>query len=163
ECAANPCTAIPVPDGTIPGSATGPQPVSAHLEGLTPHTTYHLRVIAIHKSEAGGEVKGPDTPFATFALPQPFEPCEHDAFRTGLPSAALPDCRAYEQATPVEKDAGDAVGDLFYSRSSLSGDAISFLTLSGMPGAKGAQDFPPYLASRGPEGWSSNGLLPPAS
>ncbi len=227
DCEANPCTATPVPDGTVPtqvkgtgtltagsgevtnlttslgafapgqaisgegiepgtkvlavtattlalskgatqsGSATltatGPQPVSAQLQGLTPHTTYHLRVIAIHKGEAKGEVKGPDTPFATFATPQVFGPCSDDALRTGLPSAALPDCRAYEQATPVGKDAGDATGTKAFVRSSLSGNAISFLTVSGMPGAKGSQEFPPYLATRSSEGWSTVGLLPPAS
>jgi hypothetical protein len=106
----------------------------------------------------------------TYLPPQAFPPCPNDSLRKENPaalrieysSANLPDCRAYEQATPVDKDGGDAGGTAPFVRASLSGGAVSFLSVSGIPGGKGSQDFPPYLASRG-GAWSTHGLLPPAS
>ncbi len=82
------------------------------LAGLSPDTTYHYRFVA--ESSGGGPVygvEGAEAGFHTFALPAPQTPgCPNDAFRTGA-SAHLPDCRAYEQVAPSQKD-----GDVEYNR-----------------------------------------------
>ncbi len=142
-CSANPCTKVPVPDGQVP---KGPDPVlvEAQLEGLTPQTTYFFRVIA---KNGDGTTTGTDHSFTTYAAL--FE--------------GLPDGRAYEQASPVNKNAGDVRGYAVWVRASITGDAISYLSLSGMPGAEGAQDFPQYLSSRNSTNWSTQGLLPAAT
>jgi hypothetical protein len=146
------------PEATIPNGKAG-VPVSAQVGGLIPHTTYHFRAYA---KNTKGESFGPDTLFTTFSSPQPFGPCPNDALRSGQPSAALPDCRAYEQASPVDKNGGDVTGTVSYAKTSPDGNRVSFLATSPIPGAEGAAElFPPYLASRGPGGWSTQGLFPP--
>jgi sugar lactone lactonase YvrE len=169
DCATGPCTSIPAKDASI-AKGSAPVPVSAAIEGLSPATIYHFRVVA--KNSAGPAVKGPDTTFATFELSPIFGACPNDALRLENPaalvidysSAGLPDCRAYEQASPIAKNGVDALGGPTHSRASSTGDAVSFVTSTGVPGGEGSQDFPSYLASRGIDGpWSSQGLLPPAS
>jgi WD40-like Beta Propeller Repeat len=139
-------------------TATGPQPVpSVSIEGLTPHTAYHFRVVANN----GEKAESPDTQFTTFALPQVFEACPNDALRANQPSGSLPDCRAYEQASPVDKNGVDARGRVSMTKAADNGEAISYGAAGGIPGAEGSQELPMYLASRGPNGWSTQGLLPP--
>ncbi|HEX3042035.1 MAG TPA: fibronectin type III domain-containing protein [Solirubrobacterales bacterium] len=146
------------PEATIANGKAG-VPVSAQVTGLAPRTTYHFRAYA---KNSKGESFGPDTLFTTFSSPHPFGPCPNDAFRNGEPSAALPDCRAYEQASPVDKNGGDVTGTVTYAKTSPDGNRVSFLATSPLPGAEGAAElFPPYLATRGAGGWSTQGLFPP--
>ena len=147
-------------------TATGPQSVAQHLEGLPPGSLYHYRLLA---KNSEGEVKGPDRLFATYAPPPTFGPCPNEAFRSGElsppahPSANLPDCRAYEQASPVDKDGNDARGSEQRVRAAPDGSAITFGVSSGVPGGDGAQHHPLYLASRSAGLWSTQGLNPPAT
>src|SRR4029077_16370811 len=48
-------------------------------------------------------------------------------------------------------------------QASLDGERITFFSNAGIPGGEGAQQFPTFMASRSSEGWSTQGLLPPAS
>jgi hypothetical protein len=86
--------------------------------------------------------------------------CPNEAFRTGE-GARLPDCRAFEQATSVDKNGGNAEGIENLVGASPSGDAITFTNAAGVPGGFGAANFPSFLARRGPESWATTGLLPP--
>jgi hypothetical protein len=166
DCTSNPCTKVPAPaEGTIP-KGNAPVTVSAPIAGLSPGTAYHLRVVA--KNATPATVEGPDRTFMTY-LPSPgFGACANDPLRLHNPAAALiefpssslPDCRAYEQATPLDKGAGDAGGLVWYERASTSGDGVLYLSASGVPGGIGSQEFPSYLAAREGPAWSSRGLLP---
>jgi virginiamycin B lyase len=160
DCAAepDPCATSPSLEGVLAAKST-PEAVKASLEGLSPGTVYHLRVIA---ASAKGATPGPDTIFTTYP-PSGFGPCLSDAFRTGQPSASLPDCRAYEQASPVDKSAQDARGTPKLVRAGAAGGRVSFITTNGIPGGEGGQDLPTYLASRGGGEWSVQGLLPAES
>jgi hypothetical protein len=91
----------------------------------------------------------------------PFGPCANDQLRTGAGSR-LPDCRAYEQATPVAKNGGDALGATDFVQASAAGDAITYVVMGGIPGGVGSQDFPAYISRRGASNWATAGLLPPA-
>ncbi len=165
DCSANPCTSIPVPDAQIP-SSTEPKTVEAEVKGLTPGTTYHFRLLA--KNPQGEKAESPDDTFTTYLPPQVFGACPNDALRKANPSfpppeyssANLPDCRVYEQASPVNKNAGDAMGFVPLVKASISGDRIVFSSAAGIPGGDGSQEVPVYLASRNSEGWSTQGLLP---
>jgi hypothetical protein len=166
DCASNPCTSTPE-EKLEKGEA--PVPVQAQIEGLTPGTTYHFRAVAKNGKTPADVTAGPDTTFTTFANPPVFGPCPNDAFRTGQyaplgdPSAKLPDCRAYEQASPIEKNGQDVRGTLDLARASLGGDAVTFSTTNGIPGGQGGQELPTYLSSRGSGNWSTQGILPPQS
>jgi hypothetical protein len=155
----------PVPNGIV-AEGTLDVAVEAPIEGLVPGTVYRFHLFA---KNSKGKVTGPDSLFATYTPPPIFGPCPNEAFRSGKfsplahPSAELPDCRAYEQASPVDKNGGDATGSGGYVKASPDGNAISFLATSGVPGGDGAQRMPAYLAARAGAGWSTHGLMPPAT
>ncbi|HEY4451330.1 MAG TPA: hypothetical protein VGN13_07020 [Solirubrobacteraceae bacterium] len=87
------------------------------------------------------------------------ETCPNGALRLG-PSAALPDCRAYEQVTPVQKGGRSIIAHPQVTQASLGGDSITFQGF-GVPGGVGEQNLPTFLARRNAAGWFSQGLLPP--
>jgi hypothetical protein len=158
DCSASPCTSAPFPDGTIAKGAVAVRK-AVEAKGLEAGTTYHFRVVAKNSEPT----EGPDKTFTTYTPAPVFGPCSNDPLRIGAPSAALPDCRAYEQASPVDKNGLDASGSDPTVRASVNGDRISFAASNGVPGGQGAQEIPLYLASRGAGGWSTQGILPPES
>jgi virginiamycin B lyase len=161
DCESNPCTSTPVPDAKLP-SGTAPVRVSAEVEGLSPGTTYHFRLVAENSAKETSE--GADTLFATYALDPVFASCANDLFRgEAEPSSLLPDCRAYEQASPSDKNGADVNGGPNEVQASGNGDAVAFFSAAGLPGGVGAQEFETYLARRGEGDWSIQGVYPPAS
>jgi hypothetical protein len=140
-CEPNPCASTV--EGKLP-KGTSPAHVEVSVEGLSPGTTYHFRVVA----DNGEVAKGPDRTFVTFS---------------SEPSAGLPEGRAYEQATPLDKDGGDAVGEQALTKAAADGEGITFGSTFGMPDGVGAQGLPLFLGARhGEAGWSTQGLFPPA-
>ncbi len=90
------------------------------------------------------------------------EGCANEASRpAGSYSSRLPDCRAYEQVTPVDKGGTNIQGIENLVQVSPSGERLVFPVLANMPGGEGASISPLFLAQRGVEGWSSRGLTPP--
>jgi virginiamycin B lyase len=163
DCSSNACPTVS--EGEL-SAGSSPVGVSFELKGMKPGTTQHFRVVA---ENIEGEKKGPDRAFTTYLRPQVFAACPNEAFRAGNPSpgldysaANLPDCRAYEQASPVDKDGGDATGFAPLVKAATDGSAVSFMSTAGMPGAEGAQDIPSFLASRNTGSWLTHGMLPPA-
>lgn len=155
------------------------------LAGLEPGTTYHYRFVA--QSGGGGPVIGEDPDgdgpaaadfangvertFRTFAAADPPAKCPaNEAFRTG-PSAELPDCRAYELVSPLDKENADValwLGGaslvprlLELHQSAPSGERITYTSTTAFANPKAAPYVSQYLANRGPGGWSSESLSPP--
>jgi hypothetical protein len=156
-CSSSPCADYPTHVIDL-GSGTSDLPVSVTVPGLRSGTIYFYRFRAANSVQASA---GADRTFTTPLPPVPPSgncPNDRPAY-----SANLPDCRAYEQASPVNKDGGIATGNKDAVQASSDGGAITFFSQSGLPGGTGAQDFPTYLASRGADAWSSGGLLPPAA
>lgn len=150
--------AAKTPSGTLPLGKVGIK-VKAPISGLTAGVTYHFRLFA---QNSVGKTEGTAQTFTTYTPPQTFGPCPNDPFRSDAPSGRLPDCRAYEQASPIDKNGGDLTGDKTTAKASVNGDRISFDTYSPIPGSEGAQSsFLPYLASRGAGAWSYQGTAPP--
>jgi hypothetical protein len=163
DCSAGPCTSVPTNDPKKEPQILGSSPattVSVQIEGLSPATTYHFRVVTSHVGEES--VPGPDTVLRTFGEEPVFGLCPNDQFRTG-PSARLPDCRAYEQASPVNKNGADAFGEFDQVQAASGGDAVAYYTTAGLPGAVGAQDFQTYLSRRTGGKWGTSGVYPPAA
>jgi hypothetical protein len=77
----------------------------------------------------------------------------------------LPDCRAYEQVSPVQKNLTDAAGEPGIVQASPSGDGVSFFAVAPFPGTAGSAGQPPtYLGIRSPDDeWLTEGLLPAAA
>jgi hypothetical protein len=135
------------------------QRASATIEGLEPGTTYHWRIVATNPT---GTIDGPDRVFATFPEPVQGAGCSNEPLRYGL-GAQLPDCRAYEQATPLNKLGGNASGGAYLLKASPAGNAITYFLTGGGEGGEGGQQFPTFVATRGSGNWSSSGLYPPTS
>ncbi|HWM55230.1 MAG TPA: hypothetical protein VNO20_07570 [Solirubrobacterales bacterium] len=136
------------------------------LGELQPATTYHWRLVA----ENGlGVTEGPDRTFRTFAVPAPSETdCENASFRTGL-AVFLPDCRAYEMVSPVDKDGGDirvlgnSAGEpAVLEQGSLSGDGLAYGSVRAFGDAVSAPWTSQYIAERiaGSE-WRSHAISSP--
>jgi hypothetical protein len=89
------------------------------------------------------------------------EGCPNESLRTGL-SSRLPDCRAYEQVSPVEKE-GTAIRTTFNEQGLLfkaaqGGQQLFYVADNALPGTEaGGQTY--YLATRGSD-WTSLALSP---
>jgi DNA-binding beta-propeller fold protein YncE len=184
SCAAGECSEKqPIPPALLTSQATSKAVTTGNiaLAGLQAGTAYHYRFVS--ESSGGGPVFGVDPDgdgpkeatfadglegtFQTFPEEDAVPACPNDAFRIGA-SALLPDCRAYEMVSPVDKANGDiaALIDLtgFETRldqSSVDGEALTYSSYRAFGDAKGASYTSQYLASRGPSGWSSESLNEP--
>jgi hypothetical protein len=150
------------------GRDTDTHTVGLSLEQLQPGTSYNYRIVA---SNNIGVTEGADHVLRTFAAPGEVETgCVNEAFRSGS-SAALPDCRAYEMVTPLDKNNGDILTrlnitgyptNLDQSAASGSGFTYSSYRAFSKPGSAPYTDQ--YLAFRDPEaGWSSESVNPARS
>lgn len=87
--------------------------------------------------------------------------CPNMAYRTG-PSAALPDCRAYEQVSPAEKENSAAISRNYPIEATSTGEALSFMNLVGAYSSARSASFPDaYVARRGARGWETVNVAPP--
>jgi|SRR5215218_542750 len=96
--------------------------------------------------------------------------CANDVFRKG-PGALLPDCRAYEQVSPPDKNGGDVayrtgtVGvDVVEAHSvAADGNRAIFVANTEFGGAQygGSQDATQYIATRTAGGWTTAAMVPP--
>jgi hypothetical protein len=151
---------VPVPDADI-GSGTSDVPVTQHLEGLSANTVYHWRVVA---TNSVGIIFGQDHTFVYQTTTSSGVGCPNEQLRAeNALSLSLPDCRAYEQVSPVDKNDSD-VKDAFHGdasqQSSVNGDRVVYESVGAFPGApSGERDQ--YLASRGASGWSTRAVTFP--
>jgi hypothetical protein len=171
------CAAKPLPPGSLLSHKTVKAPlktVAIALEGLEPGTTYHYRFVA--QSGGGGPVAGlsgksgaaAEGTFATFARTTASPPCENDPFRIG-PAALLPDCRAYEMVSPLDKESGDikVLGEFttglptVLEQSSTSGERLAYGAYRAFGDASSAPWTTQYVAARGEDGWRSHAISPP--
>lgn len=89
------------------------------------------------------------------------ELCPNAQIRRDEPDAQrLPDCRAYEQVSPVEKNDANALGRAYLVEASPFGEAVTYFSLLPFPGTEGSGEFPTYLSSFNGGAWSTQGLLP---
>ncbi|HWA52996.1 MAG TPA: hypothetical protein VG816_02375 [Solirubrobacterales bacterium] len=133
-----------VPSGGASLEASGEKvKVTQPFTGLSPATEYRCRLAA---SNPTGDAAALEASFATFAS-QPLGP---------------PDGRVYEQATPVDKNGGDARGGAagLQLQAAPDGSAVTYLINSGVSVEGGGQHFPLYSAMRTGGAWTSHSFLP---
>ena len=138
--------------------------VGQDIQGLRAGETYHYRIVAT--SPAGSDTGSEQA--LTIPSPAPATasaPCPNEALRSG-PSASLPDCRAYEQVTPAEKDGTE---DIFHYGGALEagpeiGEDREHLMLHAAVGVHWGDNSDPkqsnYFFERTPHGWQLTSARP---
>jgi hypothetical protein len=138
------------------GAGMEPVTVSAELAELVPNATYHWR---LEVRDANGEAFSPDH---SFVYP--------------TAGAVLPDGRAYEMVTPVQKN-GSLIGDVFYGKPPVVSEAGSrvialdiqcFAPAESCDANRGENgepvEFTRTTAEPGhPAEWKTTALAPPAT
>jgi hypothetical protein len=177
KCSEGGCDQVaPAPPGAILSNAPSGSAIRSGgvlLEGLQAGTTYHYRFVA--QSGGGGPVRGiggevgvdgGESTLFTPGQPAAETDCPNQAFRTGA-SAALPNCRAYEMVSPVDKNNGDIFNPPDFTgftatlyQSATDGEKFTYTSSRAFPGSVGSAIPNQYLASRGTGGWSSQPLSP---
>jgi len=149
----------------VAGNPLATEPVE--LTGLDPGTTYHYRFVA--QSSGGGPAYGGAASFRTLPLPlAAASGCLNQSFRIGH-AARLPDCRAYEMVSPVDKSGGDiltqrSIRDYLVELnvSSLQGDEVTFSSEAAFANSVSAPYSNQYIAKRDPGlGWLTEAISPP--
>ncbi|HZK14957.1 MAG TPA: hypothetical protein VFC52_00005, partial [Solirubrobacterales bacterium] len=132
-------------------------PASAAIAGLDPGTAYHWRVVATNES---GRTEGPDQVLTTYVRRTP-QSCPNAELRTGA-GAALPDCRAYEMVSPVDKNGGDIFHLSGIVQGTAGGEKITYTAQPAFGQIEASVAGDQYLALRDPDGgWSNRGIHPP--
>jgi hypothetical protein len=132
------------------GSGESVQEVSLPLQDLLANTTYHYHVIVVADGAHGPQTEeGPSRAFTT--LP-------------GASAAVLPDGRAWELVSPVDKHGAliEGIGAAGIEQAAATGDAISYSASSSIdPNAESNAGETAVLSTRGAEGWSTRAITPP--
>lgn len=186
ECRVSSCTEFPSPPGSRLTARVAKATLTTQgvfLTGLRPGVEYFYRFVA--RSTGGGPVYGIDPDGANGSEEASFEdgleasfttrspqldpePCPaNEAFRPE-PAKKLPDCRAYEMVSPVDKNGADisvvydATGfPAGFEQTLPDGEALSFSSYRAFGDAVSAPYSLQYIASRSGSGWSSRSLAPP--
>ena len=142
-------TSVPSAGGSA-GQGTTPQNVLGLLSGLPPSTAYRWRVLV---ENGAGPAQGPTLRLET----------EETA-----PVFALPDGRAWEMVSPVDKDGGtiEAPGQILGGgqlQAAAQGGAISYSSSSSFGSPGGAPAASQYLSTRGTGSWSTTNITAPQS
>jgi hypothetical protein len=145
-------TVVPCePAATRIGSGSEPVPVSAAIEGLSSGTEYHWRLSV---RDADGEAYASD-----------------HVFVYSTAGTELPDGRAYEMVSPVQKN-GAALGRTFsgpYVDFAEDGSSVVVPSIQCLPGSESctairdARDGELFDFTRTPTGWVSTDLAPSAA
>jgi hypothetical protein len=131
----------------------GAQSVKIGIFGLTSGTIYHARLVV---ENATGPVASLDQEFTTSDSGTGSDGCSNEASRAGSGSQ-LPECRAYEMVSPVDKfgnDAGAPNEIPKFSLSSPDGNTVLYGSRGpmGQP-VRGLEDY--AIGRRTPSGWTS--------
>lgn len=139
---------------------------SASPPSLSPRTTYHYRLVV--EDPLSGLIMSQERTFRTL-LQAVSEVCPgNEDFRTGS-SALLPDCRAYEMVSPLDKGNGDIISlkestsgtPAVLNQSSIVGSRFAYGSYRAFGDAQSAPYTSQYIAARGEGGWRNHGISPP--
>jgi hypothetical protein len=142
---------VPAVSDASAGSGEAPFAAVQHLGGLSASTAYRYRVRASSSLAPPGGLLGPTRPLRT---------------QQSAPVFSLPDGRAWELVSPLEKNGGDVEGPgaLFGGGSlqaAADGDSVTYGSSASFAGALGAPGASQYLSSRGAAGWSTLNITRP--
>jgi hypothetical protein len=150
----SPCSEAPPAPGSDIGQGFGDQSASAQIGGLSPSTTYHVRVVAENRFAEGSAAML----------------SEERTFTTEAPALgpALPDGRAWELVSPADKHGATVEpiqreGGLIQAAN--DGHSITYTTSAPVgenePQGNRAPEQPQIFSTRGAGGWSSLSITTP--
>ena len=146
-------TSVPATQDADAGAANVVSAVVRRIDGLTPDTVYHFRLVAQNQA---GTTNGADQTFTTGTPPPASTP------RAGIPgSGFLPDERGWEKVSPAQKNGADTMADSQRTRIAADGNAANFASLAGFGDAVGTGIATDYESVRHPDGWSTHAIMPP--
>jgi hypothetical protein len=136
------------PAGFALGSGEAAVEFTRPLAGLAVGTAYRYRVLA---TNAFGTVEGPTKAFATIA---------------GGTGTGLPDNRAWEMVSPLDKGGGEiqGPGEVFGGglfQAAPAGGLITYTSASSFATAAGAPGASQYISARSGAGWVTRNLTQP--
>jgi hypothetical protein len=147
------------------GEGEGAVVKSVTLYPLALDTTYHYRLVVEDPLQQQVSAAGA---FTTFRPETPPSCPANEAFRIG-PAALLPDCRAYEMVSPVDKAGGDIHTQPEFTtnlpatlnQAATSGAKIAYGSYRAFGDSASAPYTSQYIATREPGvGWSSHAISP---
>jgi hypothetical protein len=153
---------LPVASETSAG--TVPATVKPRISLLNPDTAYRYRLVA---TNVAGTTTSPTLTFATQAIGGATDNCANNPAREQQHSTPLPDCRAWELVSPVDKNGGEvartgAIAGGGVLQAAGAGNAVTYgSTASFAGGAQGAATASQYIATRNPGGWSTQNITAP--
>jgi hypothetical protein len=170
ESAPNPyAKGMSTPEAKLEGSLTTTDTATVTIMPLQPGMTYHYRVVATSSLSPAGGTPGADETFTTPVEPSTAaETCPNAQARTEQPyGQTLPDCRAYELVSPLDKD--DNGVEAANSRASVSDEpsgseasALAYTSKGSFSEPQGSKKTSRYISRRAADGWSTQNVTPPA-
>jgi hypothetical protein len=130
--------------------------VSAGITGLKPGATYHFRIVV---TNGVGTAEGEDQVFTTESEAGP-DTCPNAAIRGIQGSAELPECRAFEMVSPVDKNGND-VTTFFPVQAAPHDERVAYASTGAFPGSQSSLSQSTYLSIRGANGWTTRPQSPP--
>ncbi len=149
---------FPLGFGEVAGSGNVARAATGSIVGLAPSSLYHYRLVA---TNALGITHGDDHTFTTTSIDA--AACPNDAIRDRQRAMARPECRAYEQVSPIAK--GGAALSSIFSGSWVNEDGnriVYSMERANYPGSTSVPLVPKNLSVRSATGWSTRSVDPPA-
>jgi hypothetical protein len=84
--------------------------------------------------------------------------CPNEAVRAEQGSTSLPDCRAYEMVSPLDKDGYGIFPEL--GQASVNSSGVAYSSFGAFSNAQGSGAVNMYVASRGAESWKTKNVSP---
>jgi hypothetical protein len=154
DCASSPCTAIPASKDADAGEGGAELTLSEELSGLSTATTYYYRLVAQNAQGTS------TTDTQAFTTAPTAAGCPNEVLRSGA-SSILPDCRAYEMVSPLDKNGGDIAAAPTKSRTSPDGNAVVYASRAAFAGTPGNDDKgSEYISRRLNDDWITYPITP---
>ncbi len=133
------------------------EPIETTFSGLKPNTLYHYQLVA---ENVYGEVETADRTFTTersSVEERAAESCPNTNLREENQSLALPDCRAYEQASERNKEGFEAYpGEFAFT---AGGNRVYYFSSGAFDGAAQNELAIQYIGERFESGWKTHPMI----
>lgn len=151
----------PAAEATIKSSGVNTEYVTVKqpLSGLQPGATYHYRVVATNQyGTTAGEDRILNVPPAPATVA---DGCANAAIRQAQQASLLPECRAFEMVSPVDKQGGDIAAVPRRTQAAIDGNSIKYTSKTAFGDAIGSEaPGAEYIADRSAEGWATHSINP---